>query len=281
MKIKKGDLVRVSGAAPKIYLSRCDGFYAAFAGVVIDIEGDHALIKSSVHIEPTTELAIPTKYLVKVDAEAKEPKFKKGDKVRYIGNDQPEYRGSLFIIDGDVFFNDHFNQWQASSIKIKTTDTWGICNVPLSDLVLCTERTAPAIKVGDRVRNKSYAVEAVVLGIDGDYIAVRRDDGIKQEWKISMTELVEPMEQTEAEEDVRIRQMEAELDEFRKAELDRILHPEKYYTYEVTVNNVAMDWPRYEADLAKELAIAYGKRGKSPLDAVAAAKEITKRLKQK
>lgn len=40
-------------------------------------------------------------------------------------------------------------------------------------------------------------------------------------------------------------------------------------------------WVKYEADLAKELAIAYGKRGKSPLDAVAVAKEITKRLKQK
>lgn len=276
--IKQGDKVRVSSILPRIYERFGSMIAPHYECTVVEIDDNMALLDS---IPAKHVFLFPLKYLAKIEAEAKEPKFKKGDKVRYIGNDQPEYRGSLFIIDGDVFFNDHFNQWQASSIKIKTTDTWGICNVPLSDLVLCTERTAPAIKVGDRVRNKSYAVEAVVLGIDGDYIAVRRDDGIKQEWKISMTELVEPMEQTEAEEDVRIRQMEAELDEFIKAELDRILHPEKYYTYEVTVNNVAMDWPRYEADLAKELAIAYGKRGKSPLDAVAAAKEITKRLKQK
>lgn len=43
----------------------------------------------------------------------------------------------------------------------------------------------------------------------------------------------------------------------------------------------SFDWDAYTADLAKELAISYAKRGKSPLDAVAAAKEIVKRLKQK
>lgn len=327
MEIKKGDKVRVSKDAPKVYLSGMNNLFKYHVCKVQEVDGDSAIIRYT-DIGIDRWLAIPIKHLVKVDAEAKEPKIKKGDKVRYIGNDQPEYRGSLFIIDGDVFFNDYFNQWQASSIKIKTTDTWGICNVPLSDLkhyvepgcnigdkvivhypsgdrigriqeVMfdgtydidfgggCTGHnitrsqtepyTAPKIKVGDRVRNKSYAIEAVVLGIDSDYIAVRRDDGIKQEWKISTTELVEPTEQTEAEEDARIRQMEAEL--------DRILHPEKYYTYEARIDNVTMNWQRYEADLAKEVALKVANKFNTPHEAaeyaVSVAKAVVEGLKRK
>lgn len=227
MEIKQGDKVRVSRDIPQFYLeyNSYRMFEIEHRVVDVNMEDGFALLDS---IPPKFTTILPTKYLVKVDAGVKEAKFKKGDKVRYIGNIQ-EHKGEMFVIDGDIFFNDYYKQWQASSIKTTPTGVWGICNVPLSDLEPDTK----------------------------------------------------PTEQTEAEEDAHIRQMEAELDEFRKAELDRVLHPEKYYTYEVTIDNVAMNWQRYEADLAKELAIVYGKRGKSPLDAVAAAKEITKRLKQK
>lgn len=96
---------------------------------------------------------------------------------------------------------------------------------------------------------------------------------------------VEPTEQTEAEEDARIRQIEAELDEFRKAELDRVLHPEKYYTYEVTIDNVAMNWQRYEADLAKELALKVANKFNDPKEAadyaVSVAKSVADGLKKK
>ena len=99
-------------------------------------------------------------------------------------------------------------------------------------------------------------------------------------------ERVENEEQTEAEEAARIRQMEAELDEFRKAELDRVLHPEKYYTYEVTVDNVAMDWQRYEADLTKEIAVKLSnpnenKPGYVADYAVSVAKAVVENLKKK
>lgn len=84
-----------------------------------------------------------------------------------------------------------------------------------------------------------------------------------------------------------IRQMEAELDEFRKAEFDRVSHPEKYHTYEVTVDNVAMDWQRCEADLAKEIALKVANKNmdNTPEDigeyAVQVAKAVVENLKKK
>ena len=103
------------------------------------------------------------------------------------------------------------------------------------------------------------------------------------EW-FPITEHTEHTEHTEAEEDARIRQKEAELDEFRKAELDRIMHPEKP-TFEVTIDNVAMDWQRYEADLAKEVALKVANKYTDPKEAaeyaVSVAKAVVEGLKRK
>lgn len=67
-----------------------------------------------------------------------------------------------------------------------------------------------------------------------------------------------------------------------ESDLEPYTEPTEEKTPEPTRKSPSGDfWDAYTADLAKELAIAYGKRGKSPLDAVAAAKEIVKRLKQK
>lgn len=143
----------------------------------------------------------------------------------------------------------------------------------------------------------------------------------------------------EAEENARVRQMEAELDKFRKAELDRMLHPEKYYTYEPTEQTEAHTdaneklqeeymrfmkgcmsgeiytqsdflkdydpakhevnpkprcipkimfntefWVKYEADLAKEIALKVANRYNDPEEtakyAAKAAKQIVKHLKE-
>ena len=135
MEIKQGDKVRVSKDAPEMYL-RGQGYFFIEDDCQVDmVEDDNAVITNGSRI-----IAIPTKYLVKVDAEAKEPRFKKGDKVRYIGNIQ-EHKGEMFVIDGDIFFNDYYKQWQASSIKTTPTEVWGICNVPLSDLEPDTKPT--------------------------------------------------------------------------------------------------------------------------------------------
>lgn len=81
MEIKQGDKVRVSRDAPKIYTK--DGFNLAtkMDFEVVEIEDECARIENADGIL-TMAYVLPIKYLVKVDAEAKEPKFKVGDVVR-------------------------------------------------------------------------------------------------------------------------------------------------------------------------------------------------------
>ena len=275
--IKQGDKVRVSEDIPMFY--RRYNSYRVFEveHQVVDIEDEIALLDSIPSKYVTT---IPTKYLVKVDAEAKEAKIKKGDKVRYIGNDQPEYRGSLFIIDGDVFFNDHFNQWQASSIKIKTTDTWGICNVPLSDLILCTERTAPTIKVGadgyeyadKQVWNcKSHKHGIIKRIIDGG-AEVFTEYGEHKVWPLMdlVDEYDEPFEKWKSTEPT--DQTEAE---------------QTNHTISIPVEVDLTDsyWDAYTADLAKEVALKVANKFNDPKEAaeyaVSVAKAVVEGLKRK
>ena len=136
--IKQGDKVRVSKDAPKIYTK--DGFNLAtkMDFEVVEIEDECARIENADGILAMAYIP-PTKYLVKVDAEAKEARFKVGDRVRYIGDMQPTCKGKTFVIDGEVFFNDYYNQWQTRSIKPFAWDGLSVCNVPLTDLESYTE----------------------------------------------------------------------------------------------------------------------------------------------
>lgn len=75
MEIKQCDKVKVSKDAPKMYLRGFDHIFTSVESVVSEIEDDNAvIIFNTDHINSQT--TIPTKYLVKVDAEAKEAKFK-------------------------------------------------------------------------------------------------------------------------------------------------------------------------------------------------------------
>ena len=150
------------------------------------------------------------------------------------------------------------------------------------------------IKVGDRVRvsedaprmylrtmsTKFLGAECEVFEIiDGNAAIASGRDYIA----IPLMYLVKV--NPDAEEDARIRQKEAELEAFRKSELDRVLYPEKSHTYEVTVDNVAMDWQRYEADLAKEIALKVANKYNDPKQlteyAVKCAKAVAEGLKRK
>ena len=211
MEIKVGDKVRVREDAPRIYTRGLWEVFEKRDSNVDSVEDGTAVISTGPHI-----IAIPTKYLVKVDADAKKAKIKVGDKVEEL------------------------------------------------------------------VSRKSGRV----LGIEGDFVVVGFPyDKEKNYQHIDSVELVEPTEQTEAKEDARIRQKEAELEAFRKSELDRVLYPEKSYTYEVTVDNVAMDWQRYEADLAKEIALKVVNKFNNPKEtaeyAVSVAKAVVEGLKRK
>lgn len=235
MEIKKGDKVKVSEDAPRMYVLGFDHIYKAYESTVLEVDDGNAVIKPSVHVRPTAKLIIPTKYLIKVDAEAKEAKYHKGDRIKFK------------------------NIYELQKVKDKSF-RWM--------LVEFASKEATITAVED---NGFYRVDIdqSIGGINDDMIECK----------------VEPTEQTEAEEDARIRQMEAELDEFRKEELDRVLHPEKYYTYEVTIDNLTMNWPRYEADLAKELALKVANKFNDPKEAadyaVSVAKAVVEGLKRK
>ena len=153
------------------------------------------------------------------------------------------------------------------------------------------------IKVGDRVRVSEDAPriytdgwcfdwrnsDSLVKIVEEDDAVISPDDSGGEELAIPCKYLVKV--DTEAEEDARIRQKEAEFESFRKSELDRVLYPEKSHTYEVTVHNVAMDWQRYEADLAKEIALKVANKYTEPKEtaeyAVKVAKAVVEGLKRK
>lgn len=87
MEIKKGDKVRVSKDAPKVYLSGMNNLFKYHVCKVEEVDGDSAIIRYT-DIGIDRWLAIPIKYLVKADAEAKEAKFKKGYRVRNIKSNE-------------------------------------------------------------------------------------------------------------------------------------------------------------------------------------------------
>ena len=197
--IKVGDKVRVSKDAPRVYLK---GWNAVVEYRVYAIDGEAAIITYG-----NQKIAILTKYLIKVEDEAKEAKFKRGDKV--------------------------------------------VCK-------------SPFIKKVWTVLGYDDKMSYMVMVGNGRYIDERN------------------LELCTAETEEKIlRQREAEFNEFAKEELDRVHHPEKYTTYEVTIDNVAMDWEKYTADLAKEIAIVYAKQKRDVRMAVRVAKSVVEELKKK
>ena len=153
------------------------------------------------------------------------------------------------------------------------------------------------IKVGDRVRVSEDVPRVYTDGwrfdwrnsdslvgiVEEDDAVISPDDSGGEKLTIPCKYLVKV--DPDAEEDARIRQKEAELEAFRKSELDRVLYPEKSHTYEVTFDNVAMDWQRYEADLAKEIALKVANKYNDPKQlteyAVKCAKAVAEGLKRK
>ena len=96
--IKVGDKVRVREDAPKLILGGCD--MSQIVCTVCCVDKDIAAI--NVINDERSELKVwivPTKYLVKVDAEAKEPKIKFGDRVRNIES------GLIGVVDKIVYGN--------------------------------------------------------------------------------------------------------------------------------------------------------------------------------
>lgn len=88
--IKVGDKVRVREDAPKLYDLYTYPIWR-YESKVENLEGEIAVIKPSKSEIPGARCIIPFKYLIKVEDEAKEAKFKVGDRVRVCSKDAERY----------------------------------------------------------------------------------------------------------------------------------------------------------------------------------------------
>lgn len=110
--IKVGDKVRVREDAPRVYLRRWD---KAVEYDVYAVDGDAAAITYGYQ-----ELTIPLKYLVKVEDEEKEARFKVGDRVEELVSRKS---GRVLGVEGDFVvvgcpYDKEKNYWHIDSVEL-------------------------------------------------------------------------------------------------------------------------------------------------------------------
>lgn len=199
--------------------------------------------------------------------------IKVGDKVRLSENYE-----MAFGFSGEGVVIAIMDKCGLVALRKRHTISW----ISLCDLIKVEEEAKEAkFKRGDKVVSKPPFVEKVwtVLGYDDKmpYMVMVGDGKYINERNL------EPY--TESAEEKIISQREAEFNEFAKEELDRVHHPEKYATYEATIDNVAVDWEKYTADLAKDVALKVANKYNDPEQAaeyaVKFAKAVVEGLKRK
>lgn len=266
--IKLGDRVKVSKDAPRIYTP--DWVDAMFDLVlkVTEVEDGNAMVEFAKRTSYRTVLtAIPTKCLVKVDAEAKEANVKIGDKVvvHYPSGDRIGHIKEV-MLDG-TYDIDYGGGCTGHNITRQQIETY----------------TAPKFKVGDRVRfkniyelqkvkDKSFrwmlvmfaSKEATITAVeDNGFYRVDIDPSIGGINDDMIECKVEPTEQTEAE---------------KKPNIGSIKIP-------VEVDLTDSYWDAYAADLAKEVVLKVANKFNTPHEAaeyaVSVAKAVVEGLKKK
>lgn len=273
-KIKVGDKVRVSKDAPRIYTPDWVDEMFNLVLKVTKVEDGNAMVVFAERTSYKTVLTvIPTKYLTKVNAEAKEPKFNVGDKVvvHYSTGDKIG-RIQEVLYDGcyDV-------------------DYGGGCtghHIIESRLYPYAEPTAPTIKVGDMVIVKPDApnmcksvdvfkhIKSVVTKIENGKATLDidrlGDDGLEL-FDVSL----EYIQKVDAIEHLHNHGW-GDLGEFTPMPMsaNQIIGFERSY------------WQRYEADLAKEIAVKLSKPNENKTGyvadyAVSVAKAVVENLKKK
>lgn len=246
--IKVGDKVRFNyDTTPRIYLIYSKIGIAATC-VVDDIQDGNSVVKYD-DSEQIKTLVIPTKYLVKVDAEAKEAKFKVGDKV-------------VFIPTGKVKVVSRINA--NSQYAITEPDGQSPLCVRETDLAPYIEPNAPKFKVGDRVRNVKSDLCGIALKIEHGIVEVGiPHDKERHYWNTNIVELFEPAEHTEVE---------------KKPNFGSITIP-------VKADLTDSYWDAYAADLAKEVVLKVANKFNDPKEAaeyaVKVAKAVVEGLKRK
>lgn len=282
MEIKVGDKVRVSKDAPKLLFTRSICNYPEYVFEVRVIEDDLADIYYGAGKIPIAAFVIPTKYLIKVEDEAKEPKFKVGDKVKDISS---PHDSGIYKVDDIKKSSDGFLYHIQGLI--------GKSNVKESDLEPYTESAAPTIKVGDFVRVLENLHEPICLDVErhleitnmpphavsqkewkvisvemrrdcaGRIYTLKHDDSFIYNIPEDCVERVEPKEQTEAE---------------KKPNIGSITIP-------VEVDLTDSYWDTYTADLAHDLALKVANKYSDPKEAAdyaaSVAKAVVENLKKK
>lgn len=248
MEIKQGDKVRVSKDAPRMYIYPDSPGDRGCECIVKDTDGDNAYIEpKELGYFPFTSV-IPCKYLVKVDAEAKEAKFKVNDIVRTVFNETTHITSVLE--NGNYYLYGMGNEYPEDSLTLIRS---------------YAEPTTPKVKVGDRVRNIESGLIGVVDKIVYENIPwVNGVDGKRYHWKSDELELIKPTEQTEAEK--------------TKTKGDTL-------TFPIAFDLTDSYWDAYTADLAKEVALKVANKFNDPEQAaeyaVSVAKAVVEGLKRK
>lgn len=109
--IKQGDTVRVSKDAPRVFSGDVGVLLDAPGWKVHQVVDDYAFI-----INGKLSSAIPTKYLIKVDTEAKEPKFKVNDVVRTVFNETTHI--TAILGNGNYYLYGMGNEYPEDSLTL-------------------------------------------------------------------------------------------------------------------------------------------------------------------
>lgn len=262
--IKQGDTVRVSKDAPRVFSGDVGVLLDAPGWKVHQVVDDYAFI-----INGKLSSAIPTKYLIKVDTEAKEPKFKVNDVVRTVFNETTHI--TAILGNGNYYLYGMGNEYPEDSLTL---------------IQPYIEPTAPKIKAGDRVRNIESGIIGVVDKIVYENIAwVNGVDGKRYHWKSDELELVEPTERMEAEKND-ADNLKKVAEEWANTVSNAIEeYGDAMCKIYVEAHNEAY-WDAYTADLAKELVTILVRTRSNDLNKVAKmsvdiAKAVVEGLKRK
>lgn len=268
MEIKVGDKVRVSKDAPEMYFFGCN--YDNSVCKVILVDRDNALITQV----KNGSFAIPTKYLTKVEDEAKEPKFKVGDKVRKKKWDK----------DTTISYVEWHGTWQTYVYRFAEQEYGFNCHKE-EDITLVSRRAKePKFKTGDCVKT-SFEWNDLPIG---KKLVIKRLETIdcRNAYMYSIEgyggcviesmlhPYTKPKEQTE-ETSPNVNHSDIDIDTI--VARGYIPDPNSFFK---------CDWDAYTADLAKEIAVKLSdpnenKPGYVADYAVSVAKAVVENLKRK
>lgn len=260
MEINVGDKVRVREDAPRMYVSGLDHTYLNVDSTVIGIEDGNAVIRLNSGNTNVLfrEIALPTKYLIKVEDEAKEPKFKVNDVVRTVFNETTHVTSVLG--NGNYYLYGMGNEYPEDSLTLVES---------------YTEPTAPTIKVGDFVKVLENLHEPICL--DGDLhleITNITPNAIShKEWKVVSVEMrrgcagrIYTLKHDNSfiynipQDCVELVQSKEQTEEKQPMDLTKEVANNLSNALEGccnAINNIAnnFDWDAYTANLARDIAV--------------------------